>query len=165
MNEAREDAVWALNLARVHNKAIEQAARHVWGLRNEGRYVLLLTKREINILRKALGEKLSGGKLVIRDQIDGALDDEDSTGLVVDEILALVVPFRSDEVEAQYDRRYVLIKKMNWPDFATLTPEEEIEYKQLNEELDKLPHGYDIKHQEAIDSILEAAELLKRGRA
>ena len=160
MDKAREDALWALNLARAHNKAIDKAAWLAWGLRNEGRYVLVLTEKEIKILNEALGGELMGEKLSIRNQLYGALDDEDSTGPIVDAILALSVPFRPTEVEAQFERRNALLDKQHYPNFETLTPEEETEYQSLKEQLARLPTGFDIKDQEARDSIHEAASLL-----
>jgi len=162
MDAARKQAVWELNLARVHNKAIEKAAWAVWELRNDGRYVLVLTEKEILILNSALGGELMGEKLAIRDQLHGALDDEDSTGPIVDTILALQVLLYPEEVEALFTRRDILLQKQHYPKFAKLTQEEEAEYQGLTEQIAKLPSGHDIRNQEAHDSIREAADLLRR---
>ncbi len=158
MDEARKQAVWEHNLARVHNKAIEEAANRLWELRNEGRFVVALTRRQIMTLREAIG----GGKL--RDHLDDVLDDEDSTGFVVDTIQALQMPFYPEKVEALFRRRDVLAQKQSRFNTKreTLTPEEEVEYQGLTEQIAGLPSGHDIKDQEARDSILESAALLKR---
>lgn len=162
MDAARKQAVWELNLAQVHNKAIEKAAWAVWELRNDGRYVLVLTEKEVLILNSALGGELTGKKLVIRDQLLGALDDEDSTGPIVDAILALQVALHPEEVEALFTRRDILLQKQYYPKFETLTTEEEAEYQELKEQIAKLPSGHDIRDQEALDYIHEMAELMKR---
>lgn len=164
MDELREKLLWEHNRVRAHNKAIEAAAQRVWSLRNEGRYVLVLTQKEILILRKALHgkQKLTNAKLAIRDQLDGALDDEDSTGPIVDAISELEVSWYPDDIEALYTRQQELLQKQHYPNFEKLTPEEEVEYKEVQKKLAEFPMGHDVKDQEAIDSIRMAAELLKR---
>ena len=158
----KQKLLWEHNRVRVHNKAIEQAAWLAWDLRKEGRYVLVLTEKEILILRKALHDKkLTDAKLVLRDQLDGALDDEDTTGPIVDAILKLQVAWYADDVEALYTRQQELAQKQYYPDFEKLTPEKEVEYKEIQQKISELPTGRDIQDQEAQDSIRMAAELLK----
>ncbi len=167
MDPLRQEALWQLNLARVYNDAIEKAKWRVWELRNENRYVLALTQKEIMILRSLLsGESLKPNpkakKLAIRDQIDDVLDDEDSTGFIVDIIGALSLPLQPPEVEALFERRYKLIEHRGWPELRYLTSEEQSEYDALEEKIRKLPFGKTIQDDEASQSIREAAALLKK---
>lgn len=163
MDKAREYALWQHNKMRVHNKAVEEAAWCAWRLRHEGRYVLVLTEKEILILRQALHEKqLTSAKLAIRDQLDGALDDEDSTGPIVDAILKLQVPWHSEEMDAVFTREYELLQKQYWPDFEKLTSDEEEELRGLRERIADLPIGQSVEDQEAGESIRMAAALLKK---
>lgn len=161
MELAREQALWELNLARVHNKAIEKAGNLVWGLRNAGQYVLVLTEKEVLLLNSALGGELTGEKSVLRDQLLGALDDEDSTGPIVDAIVALQLPLHPVEVEALFERRNVLLDKQHYPKFEALTSEEEAEQQSIREQIAELPTGFDVRDQEARDSIQGTAALLK----
>lgn len=157
----REQALLEYNIARAVNKAIEEAGWMVWGLRNEGKYVLVLTQKEIQTLNSALGGKLTGKKLALRDQLLGALDDEDTTGPIVDAILALVVPFRPEEVEALYSRQHVLLQKQYYPKWEKLTSEEEVEYESLKEELAKLPTARNINEQNMLDNMRWLADRLR----
>ncbi len=162
MDKAREEAVWELNLARVYNRAIDTAA---WETRDLGfktnSHPIFLTEKELLTIRHLLVDDKENWKesnyLSLRNRIDEALDDEDSTGPLVDAILALQKPFRPKEVEALFTRRNELHDKGK-----ILTAEEVEEYKSLREEISKLPTGYNIRDQEARDSIHEAAELLRR---
>ena len=160
MDNARSQAIWELNLARVHNAAIEKAAWRLWEFRNEDRYVLVLTERDITLLRAIVAgdtrqpfpvEEL----LAIRDQIDEAMDDEDSTGPLVDEVFKLQVAWQPNEVEAIFTARDALAVK------SDRTGEEEVEYQRLCEEVSKLPTARDIRGQEAMDSIRDAARILR----
>ncbi len=162
MDELKEKLLWEHNRVRTHNKAIDQAAWLAWGLRNEGRYVLVLTEKEIIILNESLGGELTGDKLALRDQLHGALDDEDSTGPIVDAIFKLQVQWYPDDIEALFTREFELLQKQHYPKFEKLTPEEGIEYKEIQEKIAEFPTGYDVQDQEAQDSIRMAAELLKK---
>jgi len=167
MDKAREEMLIEHRVAQAYNDAIEKAGWRVWELRNEGRYVLALTEKEIRILRESLGGELTGKKLAIRNHIDEALDDEDSTGLVVDAILALTVPFWPDRIEWLFKRRDALLDKQTknytWPPrFENLTKEEQAEYTFIKKELEQLPYGWTVKDQEARDYIHDSVALLKK---
>ncbi len=164
MDEVREKLLWEHNRVRAFNQGVEAAAWITWDLRKEDHHVLVLTEKEILILREALHEKkLTAAKLAIRDQIDGALDDEDTTGLIVDAIFKLQLEWYPDYMEVLYTRQYELLQKQH-SKFEKLTPKEEKEYKEIQKKISEFPMGHDVKDQEAMDFIREAAELLKKNK-
>ncbi len=57
-----------------------------------------------------------------------------------------------------------MLDLQSYPKFQKLTPEQEEEQEILRKEIAKLPTGYDVKDQEARDSIRQTVDRIKRNK-
>ncbi len=116
---------------------------------------------EYNIAR-AVNKKVEQIGWMVQRMLQHELDDdEDTMHPVASAVLAMVVPFRPDEVEALYTRRHALLKKQYYPKWEKLTPEEEVEYEAIQKELMDLPSARDMDDQRVADSIRWLADRLR----
>ena len=121
MDEARQQALWEHELARVYNHAIQKVA---WEVHDRMKHELY--------------------------------DDEDMMHPTAEFILSMEIPYYPDEVEEMFERRNILLYKEN------LTTDEEEELQDLREQIEELPTGHSVQEQIAIDSITDAARLLRK---
>ncbi len=83
-------------------------------------------------------------------------DDEDMMHPTAEFILSMEIPYYPDWVEEMFELRNKLLSKKN------LTIDEEEELQDLREQIEELPTGHSVQEQIAIDSITDAARLLRK---
>jgi len=118
--------------------------------------------RQEHVIARAVNKKIEEAAWLAHDMLKDQLEDEeDQMHPVVEAILALVLPFHREEIEAIYTRRDVLIHKQYYPKWLKLTSEEQEEYDNLQRVIETLPSARDVQDQKMWDDMRWLSDRLR----